>query len=94
MNIFQINYISKFSQNEKLLKNTVNYTVTLFWPKFVENDQMRTNWRQHWSKFFQTGRIVPKTAYKKPTMGRISANLDDIRPKSVAESVLRSFDCF
>jgi hypothetical protein len=43
-------------------------------------------YRSSWPKFFQTGR--------KPTMGRISANLDDIRPKSVAGIKLRAFDRF
>jgi hypothetical protein len=39
----------------------------------------------------------PNFAYigaQKPTTGRISANKDDIRPKSVAEIKLRAFDRF
>jgi hypothetical protein len=45
-------------------------------------------YRPSWPIFFQTGRISPKSAQKKQTMARISANLDDIRPKS-----WRKFNC-
>jgi hypothetical protein len=38
--------------------------------------------------------IHPNRRRKKSTMGRISAKLDDIRPKSVAEIQLRAFDRF
>jgi hypothetical protein len=54
--------------------------------KTVERAQLILfEYRPSWPKFFQTGQISPKSVQKKPTMGRISANLDDIRPKSWGE---------
>jgi hypothetical protein len=46
------------------------------------------------AEIFPNWPISPKSVHKKETMGRISANLDDIRPKSVAEIKLRAFDRF
>jgi hypothetical protein len=61
--------------------------------KTVELAQL--NFRHRFrSNIVQVGRISPKLAQKKPTMGRIAANLDEIRPKSVAEIRLLAFDRF
>jgi hypothetical protein len=56
--------------------------------------QFWRNQRQNFPKFFQTGRISPKSAHKQPIMGRISAKLEEIRPESVAGIKLRAFDRF
>jgi hypothetical protein len=52
------------------------------------------NQRQNWPKLFQPGRIYPKSAHVKPITGRISTELEEIRPKSVAEIKLRVFNRF
>jgi hypothetical protein len=49
---------------------------------------------KNWSKFFQTGRTSTKSSLKKPIMGRISAKLKEIQPKSVAEIKLRPLNHF
>jgi hypothetical protein len=46
-----------------------------------------TNFLPNWQNFAQIGA-------QKSTMGRISANLDDIRLKSVVKIKLRAFDSF
>jgi hypothetical protein len=45
-------------------------------------------------KFSKLSEFRPKFRTKTPTMGQISANLENIRPKSVAEIKLRAFDRF
>jgi hypothetical protein len=67
--------------------------------KTVKRAQLNSRHR-FWSNIVQVGRKFSKRpnltqiGAEKPTMDRISANLDDIRPKSVTVIQLRAFDRF
>jgi hypothetical protein len=67
---------------------TVEYTQLNFCTPIWRNQ------RQNWRKSFQTDQIKPKSAHKKPIMGRISVKLEEIRQESVAEIKLHVFDHF
>jgi hypothetical protein len=53
---------------------------TVEYAQFKFDHHFWSNFRQNWSKCFQTGLILAETAHKKPAMGRISAKLNEIRP--------------